>query len=189
MYTEENIKELIYNGKLTIVDDNLLISIRDAYFKWKELNMILASYGGRRVNFSNDISEPVICKALGLLWSNKNVPGDAYTIRGEMVEIKASSHFNRDTTSFSPRHGFDILIFGRLDYDRDLLYIYDLNMNSNQLKDFKANETESFGEQQNSKRRPRTGIIKNIIEAQGLKPICIFNYNDLSIQYIDYYNY
>ena len=71
----------------------------------------------------------------------------------------------------------------------EIYYIYDLNMNSNQLKDFKANETESFGEQQNSKRRPRTGIIKNIIEAQGLKPICIFNYNDLSIQYIDHYNY
>lgn len=170
MNTNE-IKSAIKEKQLTIIDDFLLKQIENTYWAWKDLNTYMEILNCRKVNFPSAISESIICYELDLYWSNAKLPGDAYTKEGEMVEIKASSNYNDDTTSFSPDHNFDYLYFGRLNYEEDTLYIYNLELNSQTIKNIKVNKNETFGDQQQQKRRPRFGIIDKLIIPNNLEPI------------------
>lgn len=158
-----------------------LKNIISSYFLWKNLNENLVDFGSRKVNFPEAISEGLICYALGFNWHNKkrsNLPGDAMTADGRLVEIKATSNYDSDLTSFSPNTSFDVLIFGRLDLFNDKLEVYDLNMNFSQFSRLSINSSQTVMDQQSEKRRPRLSLIK-YIESQGIKPITTIFIKDL----------
>lgn len=166
------------------VSNDDLKQILIAYKYWKNLNNQLKQFASRTVNFPEAVSEALVCYQLGYTWHNKantKNSGDA-SFDGKLVEIKATSNFDDDLTSFSPKTKFDILIFARLHLQEDKLYLYDLNLSSNDFQNLQVNKTQKISEQQDSKRRPRLSIIKNIIIPNNIQPVAIINLQDLAKQ-------
>jgi len=155
--------------------------ILESYKAWKNLNISLGNFASRTVNFPEAISESLACYNLGYEWHNKTQTkkvGDATSGNGKLVEIKATSNFDRDLTSFSPKTKFEILIFARLDLLNDKLYIYDLNMNFSQFEKMSVNSSQTIAEQQENKRRPRLSLVK-YIEDKQITPLSILDLKKL----------
>jgi len=158
------------HDQLVKIDKSRFNDAIKAYFLWKELNALIKNSHTRGINLHEAISEPLVCKAKGYLL-NKGSGGDAYDVeRDRVIEIKGSSNFDKDTTSFSPSEEFDELHFVRLDQREDKFYLYDLGINSESLKKVKVNKTQTLEDQQQQGRRPRFSIIKMIIEENGIEP-------------------
>lgn len=166
---------------LVEIDAARINDVCDSYFKWKDLNNSIKNYVSRGINFPETISEPMGCYALGLLW-NKGSGGDSVSKDGKKIEMKATSNFDVDLSSFGPKTSFDNLVFLRLDYDNNLLYVYDLQMNSEDLKLLPVNSTQTIGDQQAQGRRPHISIIEAIIKPRNLQPTVIFNIRRAIIQ-------
>lgn len=135
---------------MTNVTQDDLKHIITAYHYWKTLNEKLKIFASRTVNFPEAISEALVCYALGYTWHNKantNSSGDA-SFNGQLIEIKATSNFDSDLTSFSPDTKFDVLIFARLNLQENKLYIYNLNLNFTQFQQIKVNRTQTILQQQ-----------------------------------------
>lgn len=142
-----------------------------AYFSWKELNGFIKNSHNRAVNFPETISETLCCVAMDFSL-NKVSGGDAFDEKNNrIIEIKATSNWDRDTTSFSPREKFDALFFLRLDQKEDELYIYDTGINSESLKQIQVNKSQTLYDQQLQGRRPRFSVIKFIIKERGINAI------------------
>lgn len=140
-----------------------------AYFLWKELDTIIRTSHTRGINIPETITETLLCFVSGFKL-NKGSSGDAYDdTRNRIIEIKATSNYDRDTTSFSPKESFDALYFVRLDKRNDVMYFYDLEMNSEDLKKIQVNSTQTLENQQVQGRRPRFSVIKFLIEPNNLK--------------------
>lgn len=154
---------------LVTVDKARFYDAIELYFLWKELDQRIRSSATRGVNFPETISEALACYALGFQW-NKGSGGDA-TNGSQIIEFKATSNWDLDTTSFSPSEMFDKLYFLRLDKRQDQLYIYDTGINSNQLKSIMVNQSETFGQQQAAGRRPRLSVLNNIIIPHNIQPV------------------
>lgn len=150
------------------------------YFLWKDLNTGLRGFVSRGINFPEAISEPMGCYALGYQW-NKGSAGDAMDSEGRLIEMKATSNFDRDLTSFGPVTSFDELVFLRLNQIENRLYIYRTGINGITLGDLPANSKETIGDQQRQGRRPRFSIIKTIIEAYDLEPTAIFDIRTMEV--------
>lgn len=87
---------------LITVDRSRFNDSIQAYFLWKELDAILRRSHTRGANISETITEALVCFVTGYKL-NRGAGGDAFDERtGEVVEIKATSNFERDTSSFSP---------------------------------------------------------------------------------------
>ncbi|MFN3075221.1 Bsp6I family type II restriction endonuclease [Acinetobacter sp. TY1] len=161
-----------------------LTLILESYKAWKWLNVSLSHFASRTVNFPEAISESLCCYTLRYTWHNKaktKLPGDGTGLNGELVEIKATSNFNHDLTSFSPDIRFDILIFARLDLVNNHLYIYDMNMNFSQFQLCPVNLNETVLDHQNQGRRPRLSLI-NQINQRNLQPVTVLDLNQLALQ-------
>lgn len=154
---------------LVTVDKARFFDAIEMYFLWKELDQRIRTSATRGINFPETISEALACYALGFKW-NKGTGGDAVN-GNQIIEFKASSNWERDTSSFSPSEDFDKLYFLRLNKKDDELYIYDTGLNSNSLKQIKVNKTETLADQQRVGRRPRFSIIEFIIKPHNIAPI------------------
>ncbi len=164
---------------LVTVDKARFYDAVDMYFLWKELDQRIRTSATRGVNFPETISEALACYALGFKW-NKGTGGDA--VNGDqIVEFKACSNWNLDTTSFSPTEKFDKLYFLRLDKRNDELYIYDTGFNSEDLKKIKVNKNQTLEEQQKLGRRPRFSVIKFILEPNNVKPAMKVNIREKKV--------
>lgn len=160
---------------LVTIDASRFNDAIKAYFLWKELDTIIRTSHTRGVNISETITETLLCFVTGFKL-NKASGGDAYDDKmDKFVEIKATSNFDRDTSSFSPNERFDYLHFVRLDKREDIMYFYDLKTDSEQLKAIKVSSAQTLGEQQEQHRRPRFSIIKFIIEPNNLQPYAKLN--------------
>lgn len=99
-----------------------------AYFLWRDLNNIMKNSHTRGVNIHEGITETLLCYVTGFKLK-KDKGGDAFDeSTGKIIEIKATSNYDRDTTSFGPSEEFDGLYFVRLDQRQDIMYFYNLNM-------------------------------------------------------------
>ncbi len=148
----------------------------DAYFQWKELDARISGYDSRGLNMPEAISEPIGCYCLGYLWNRSNKSGDATDPdTGKKIEFKASSNFDSDLTSFGPKNKFDDLVFLRFKSDENLVYIYDLQLNYEELGKYKANKKQTVKEQMDKGRRPHISILDNIINKKNLEPDIIFD--------------
>lgn len=128
------------------------------------------------MNMPDAISEPLGCYCLGLLWNRGSEGGDATNpITGETIEFKATSRFEGDLSSFGPNTNFDNLVFLRFKLDDNLLYVYDLQINSNDFGKLPANRNETIEDQQRQKRRPRVSLLNLFVLAKNLDPDVIFD--------------
>lgn len=167
---------------LVTVDDARFNDAVEMYFLWKELDTRIRTSATRGVNFPETISEALCCYVMGFKW-NKGSGGDALDENtGRIIEMKATSNWDLDTTSFSPSEEFDNLFFLRLNKRSDELYIYDTNISSDTLKKIKVNKTQTLEEQQLAGRRPRFSVLNNIIIPMGLEPIAKLNLRNLKIE-------
>ncbi|MFQ1018173.1 Bsp6I family type II restriction endonuclease [Gilliamella sp. BG7] len=168
----------------TNVTNQDLKLIIESYKAWKFLNATLSHFASRTVNFPEAISESLCCYCLGYSWHNKfntNLSGDGKGPNGELVEIKATSNFHNDLTSFSPDTRFDILIFARLDTNTNQLYIYNMGMNFTQFQTIQINKTQTVHDQQLQGKRPRLSLIKQINQ-RNIQPITVLDLNQLALQ-------
>ena len=96
---------------LVVVDKSRFKDSIKAYFLWKELDSIIRNSHSRGINIPETITEALLCYVTGFKL-NKGSGGDAYDdVNEKVIEIKATSNFDRDTTSFSPKEQFDSLHF------------------------------------------------------------------------------
>jgi hypothetical protein len=167
----------IYNpfGKIQI-DDARIDEACNAYFKWKDLNTYIKNNSRRGINMPDAISEPMGCYCLGLLWNRGDEVGDGYDPKtNKKVEFKATSRFEGDLSSFGPTCQFDNLVYLRFNLNENLLYIYDLKINSYEFGKYPANSKETIQDQKNQKRRPHVSLQTLFVDAKGLKPDVIFD--------------
>lgn len=167
----------IYNhfGYITI-DDARIDATCEAYFKWKDLNTYISDNSRRGINMPDVISEPMVCYSLGLLWNRGDEAGDATDPdTGAKVEIKATSRFQGDLSSFGPKCQFDDLVFARFNLAENVVFIYDLRINSDDFGQYPANRTETIQDQKNQGRRPRVCLLDLFVEANDLLPDVIFD--------------
>ena len=141
------------------ITEDLINIVNKAYFEWKALNNTLKVYATRGINFPETISEPIACYCLDLLWNiGASSSGDATNRNGHKIEIKATSNFY-------------------------IVYIYDTQIDAEKLKIFSVNKISTVGDFQKVGKRPRFSVIKNIIEKEDLKPVCIYDLKNKIIKY------
>ena len=159
-----------------VIDDARIDETCNAYFKWKDLNTYISNNSHRGINMPDAISEPMGCYCLGLEWNRGSETGDATNpVTNQKVEFKATSRFNGDLSSFGPKCCFDDLVFLRFNLDTNLLYIYDLHINSDEFGKYPANKTETIEDQKKQGRRPHVSLQTLFVEAKKLQPDIIFD--------------
>lgn len=165
-----------HNFGRIVIDDARIDATCDAYFKWKDLNTYIKNTSSRGINMPDAISEPMACYCLGFEWNRGKEVGDATDPKtGRKIEFKATSSFEGDLSSFGPKTIFDDLVFLRFNLDENLLYIYDLNVNSEEFGKYPANKTQTIQDQKNEGRRPHVSLFELFVKAKNLKPDIIFD--------------
>jgi len=180
----------IYNdfGRI-VIDAARIDETCSAYFKWKDLNTYISNNSHRGINMPDAISEPMGCYCLGFEWNRGDEVGDATAPDGRKIEFKATSRFEGDLSSFGPKCQFDDLVFLRFNTQENLLFVYDLHINSNDFGKFPANSTQTIQDQKNQGRRPHVSLQTLFVNAYGLEPDVIFDirkckiYNRLTDEY------
>lgn len=167
----------IYNNfNLIKIDEARIDETCNAYFKWKDLNTYISNNSRRGLNIPDAISEPMGCYCLNLLWNRGNEVGDATDpVTGDKIEFKATSRFDGDLSSFGPKTVFDNLVYLRFKLDENLLYIYDLKINSVEFGKLPANKKESIQDQKDQGRRPHVSLQSLFVDYYDLPPDIIFD--------------
>lgn len=147
--------------------------IIELYPLWKELNKRIKILYARGINFHEVFSEFIVCYINDYYHSLGQGSEDAFTNDMKKVQIKGTSNFNSDLTSFGPYSEFEILEFARLNQENDFLYLYRIPIDN--LYTIKVNKFQTFKQQQEENRRPRFSIISSFIEKLNLKPYAIIN--------------
>lgn len=151
------------------------------YFNWKALNTGIKEDFTRGVNLPEAITEPICCFVNGFMHSLGEGSEDAVNPRTNVkVQIKATSNFWSDLTSFGPKSEFEELHFVRLNQDEDKMYLYYIPVNK--LADVQVNVGETFKEQQDQGRRPRFSIINKYILPDSIQPYAIVNLKTTEIE-------
>ncbi len=152
------------------IDKNRFDKVRRIYFLWKEVNSLIKEDYTRGINLPEAITEPICCYVNDYYLSTGTDSGSEDAINplnNNQVQIKATSNWNRDLTSFGPKTTFDELHFVRLNQSEDKVYLYKIPIN--ELKTLQVSSTQTFQEQQNQGRRPRFSIITNYIVKYDIK--------------------
>lgn len=159
-----------------LIDAERLDRTCNAYFKWKDLNTYISDNSHRGINMPDAISEPLGCYCLGLEWNRGSEAGDATDPKtGKKIEFKATSRFEGDLSSFGPDCSFENLVFLRFNLEQDLLYVYDLKINSVEFGKYPANKTETIDDQKRQGRRPHVSLQELFVKAKNLEPDVIFD--------------
>lgn len=158
------------------IDDQRILNACRAYSKWKDLNNIVKQESTRGINMPDCISEIMGCWIYDFLWNRGSEVGDAYDPKtNRKIEFKATSNYEGDLSTFGPETTFDNLIFLRFDIDRDMLYSYDLNVNSEEFNEFPVSSTETVGDWKKAGKRPHIRLLETIIEPNNIEPDIVFD--------------
>lgn len=165
---------------ITITED-IYDRVRELYFLWKELNSGIKEIYTRGINLPEALTEPICCYVNGYLLSIGGGSEDAI-IPGtnEKVQIKGSSNWDSDLSSFGPNSEFQHLHFVRLNQSEDKMYLYYIPINT--LENLMINSTQTFLDQQRQGRRPRFSILQKYIKPYNLMPYAIVNMKTGEIQ-------
>lgn len=174
-------KKLIMDKERKLISKEKMLETLKAYFSWKETSSQVKGLNGRGVNLPEAISERIVCYVNGFSLATGEGSYDALSSDGKTIQIKATSRFYNDLTSFGPQSEFEDLHFARFNLDKDEVWLYDIASKDLGLDDIvlgkKKNET--FSQQQDQKRRPRFSIIKEFIEKYHLEPYKKVNLREL----------
>jgi hypothetical protein len=146
--------------------------VRKIYFLWKKLNELIKEDYTRGINLPEAITEPICCYVNGFYLSIGGGSEDAVIpSTNEKVQIKATSNWDKDLTSFGPTSEFDYLHFVRLNQMEDKMYLYQIP--TEELGAIMVNNNETFEEQQRQGRRPRFSIIDKYINKYDIKAYAV----------------
>ncbi len=188
-----NLKPIVKNAKISLmkktekeqyiqISKYKIVETCRAYFRWKELDSYIRSVSYRGINMPDAISEPMACYCLGLLWNSGTTKGDATDfLFKKVIEFKATSRFEGDLSSFGPDCYFDDLFLLRFNLTDDLLYIYDLRIDSKGLATIKVNSAQTVGDQQKQGRRPHLSLIELLVKPQHIDPLVVFDIENCRI--------
>ena len=186
-------KEVFNEFDYINIDEARIDETCNAYFKWKDLNTYISNNSHRGINMPDAISEPMACYCLGFLWNRGDAVGDATDPEtNRKIEFKATSRFEGDLSSFGPKCYFDDLVFLRFNLDNNLLFIYDLNIDSTEFGKLNANSKETIQDQKEQGRRPHISLQVLFVDRLKLEPNIIFDirkckvYNRNTIEYFDW---
>lgn len=171
-----------------LISEELFFKVLDLYKLWKELNLGFKSISkyqfkgsiveksGRGVNMHETISEVVCCYVNDFSYLTIGSEDAVDPKNNKLIQVKATSNWSKDLTSFGPTSEFDELHFLRLKEDmNDYFYLYRIPIDN--LHNIKMNKNETFKEQQQRGVRPRFSIIKNYINKYNIKPYAKVNLN------------
>jgi len=194
MYTEIkelNLPEGAIRSPVMFFEEKDKKIFKNMFYNWVELCKDSLEVGGTRiVNFPESLSEAMFCLIMGFGRVTYGVKGaassfDAYDFSNDKrVQIKAAT--STGPTSFGPRSQYDsiyLVYLRKLSESKNMkkrdfsgkyeIYELDPKIFPDLILNKKKNET--FSDQQNQGKRPRLGIVQNIIEPNELKPINIGN--------------
>ena len=159
---------------LSFISKEKFNRVIELYFMWKELDGEIKKDYTRGINLPEAITEPICCYVNGFKHSTGEGKGseDGFDPKtNSKIQIKGSSNFNSDLTSFGPESEFDELHFVRLNKKEDKMYLYKIP--TDELSGLYVNKNQTFKDQQREGRRPRFSIIKQYIAPQEIEPYAI----------------
>lgn len=138
--------------------------------EWKKLNSSIKKHYSRGVNFHEAFSEIIVGWEFKLLLEEAGASSaDLISKEGVKYQVKGSSDYENDLSSFGPNTKFDVLYYCGLDTEQKKLKIWEIDIET--VMNLKVNEKETFREVQMTGKRPRFSIYKKIIKPNNLKPI------------------
>jgi hypothetical protein len=148
--------------------DNALL-LHNAYWNYRVIATTIP-WANRAPNMPSELTEAIVCLCTGAELINEG-HGDVLLPRGLVGEVKGTSGYEDDLSSFSPSSEFEKLFFVHMDAtSHDIYYVYDLGLNRESISKIKVNNSETFADHSRGNRRPRFSIIDKIIRPQNLKP-------------------
>lgn len=160
------------------IDDDYWADTKEAYEAWERLNSALKKIKSRKANFPSGVSEAVVGRVYGYDIITQG-SGDLYAPRNDrIVEVKATSNYNIDLSSFSPSEFYDNLVFVRYNQKSKVFEIYDLNRNRDAVDPIQISKKETYRDQREQGRRSRFSVLDKIIKAEGLEPDRVFCIRD-----------
>ncbi len=154
------------------ITKEIYCEILNIFPNWKELNNKIKEHYSRGINFHEAFSEIIVGYNFNLNL-DKNSSADLIDNYEKKYQIKGSSDYKNDLSSFGPNSSFDYLIYCGLNELKTELYIWKIDINF--LKKIYVNNDETFEEQQKQKRRPRFSIYKKIVVPKELTPVMKVN--------------
>ena len=171
---------LIMDKEFKLISEQKLLKVLEAYFCWKETSGKVKKLNGRGINIPESISESIVCYFNSFSRDKKKGSHDAISLQGKTIQIKATSAFNNELTSFSPKQGkFDELHFARFNIEKDEVWLYEIPKKELDSTVLNKEKNETFLQQQEQGRRPRFSIVKVFIEKYQLKPYKKVNLHEL----------
>ncbi len=143
--------------------------INDLFPKWKELNKEIKENYSRGINFHEAFSEIMVGWKFKLLLEEGGSSADLVDKNGLKYQVKGSSNYKNDLSTFGPRSEFDVLFYCGLNEEMNTLYVWKIDIDF--LNKIKVNKDKTFREFQNLGKRPRFSIYKKIIKPNNLEPI------------------
>lgn len=127
-----------------------VLKVLEAYFSWKEASEKVKKLNGRGINLHESISERLVCYLNNFSLAIGEGSYDAKSSKGDFIQIKATSNFEDDLSSFGPRSKFDFLHFARFDINKDEVWLYDIPkkeldsiiLNKKKMKHFSNNRSK-----------------------------------------------
>ena len=125
----------------------------------------------QRVNLPEGLSEGVVSRYIDGIFRFEKIIKNNYgiskfdgfnEISKKFIEVKACSVFP-DLTSWSPGPFFDLFYFVDFSSLDGKFKIFEINIDSNEIKKIKVSKTETFGDQIDKNRRPRFSVYEEFI--------------------------
>lgn len=171
----ENQKVLLELNFFNEEDISVLSAI---YLKWVQLSDLIQNNGGRRINIPELLSEAIFCYHFKGGRLNRTISGninssfDCLTLLPtKRIQVKSCS-VSYDLTSFGPKSVWDELYLVHFFPNRKYDGTYKIFKIDNELiYNHKVNANQTMKDQQLQGKRPRFGIMKEIIQTRNIEPI------------------
>lgn len=159
------------------IDKELYCKVLNLFPNWKNLNYEIKKVYSRGVNFHEAFSEIIVGFHYGLSLEGNNSSADLVSEKtGKKYQVKGSSYYKKDLSSFGPKSSFDYLIYCGLDEKKEILLIWEIDIIF--LKSVMVNKSLTFEQRQQEGKRPRFSIYNQIIKKNSLKPKMEVNLHD-----------
>jgi hypothetical protein len=143
--------------------------LHDAYWNYRVIATTVP-WANRAPNMPSELTEAIVCLCTGAELIDEG-HGDILLPSGHIGEVKGTSSYESDLSTFSPSSEFDKLYFVHMDPQTNNIYhVYDLGLNRKSIAGIKVNRTATFADHSKGNRRPRFSIISQIIKPKGMTP-------------------
>lgn len=143
--------------------------LHDAYWNYRIITTTIP-WAKRAANMPSELTEAIVCLCTGAELIDKG-HGDILLPRGLIGEVKGTSSYEKDLSTFSPSSEFDKLFFVHMDpLTHDIYHVYDLGLNRKSISGIMVNKSATFADHSKGKRGPRFSIIRQIIKPRNMKP-------------------